>query len=103
MSTPKPSHRFVSNTACEYFPCHRTDHPERFNCLFCFCPLYFLEDCGGRFTLLASGNKDCSACKLPHAPEGYDYVLVKLRECFRRPCRLRFDEEPGPAGDAGTE
>ncbi|MGE4292038.1 MAG: cysteine-rich small domain-containing protein [Desulfovibrio sp.] len=93
MPAPKPSFRFVSNTACEYFPCHKTANPERFNCLFCYCPLYFLEDCGGKYTLLKSGNKDCSACMLPHTPKGYDHVLARLRECFRKPCRLRFEDE----------
>ena len=33
---------FFQNTACEYFPCHETKFPERFNCLFCYCPLYAL-------------------------------------------------------------
>ena len=23
---------FFQNTDCEYFPCHKTAHPERFNC-----------------------------------------------------------------------
>ena len=31
---------FFQNTDCEYFPCHKTAHPERFNCLFCYCPLH---------------------------------------------------------------
>ena len=33
---------FYQNTQCEYFPCHKTAHPEDFNCLFCYCPLYAL-------------------------------------------------------------
>ena len=38
---------FFQNRACEYFPCHETDDPEHFNCLFCYCPLYALgELCG---------------------------------------------------------
>lgn len=93
MSGPKASYRFFRNTECKYFPCHKTSFPERFNCLFCFCPLYFMDDCGGRFTRLESGHKDCSHCMLPHTPEGYDYVLKKLRNCFQRPCRLRFDDQ----------
>jgi Zn-finger protein len=94
MSRPKPSYRFISNPDCRYFPCHKTSRPEQFNCLFCFCPLYFLDQCGGRFTRLKSGHKDCSRCMIPHTPEGYDYVLKKLRECFQRPCRLCFDDAP---------
>ena len=30
---------FMQHTACEFFPCHKTAHPEDFNCLFCYCPL----------------------------------------------------------------
>ena len=26
---------FFQHTACEFFPCHETAHPEDFNCLFC--------------------------------------------------------------------
>ena len=38
---------FMQHTACEFFPCHKTAHPEDFNCLFCYCPLYTLGDqCG---------------------------------------------------------
>ena len=33
---------FNQNKACEYFPCHKTDKPEEFSCLFCYCPLYAL-------------------------------------------------------------
>ena len=33
---------FFQNRDCEYFPCHETKHPEDFNCLFCYCPLYAL-------------------------------------------------------------
>lgn len=86
----KNNHRFFSNTGCEYFPCHETSHPEQFNCLFCYCPLYFFPDCGGRFTLLENGLKDCSDCVLPHVPKGYDHILKRLRTCFREGCRVTF-------------
>lgn len=76
----KNSYRFFNNKECEYFPCHKTGKPEEFNCLFCFCPLYFFEDCGGNFRILESGVKDCTKCLLPHVPKGYDHILAKLRE-----------------------
>lgn len=79
----KNSYRFFNNRECEYFPCHEVRDPERFNCLFCFCPLYFMEECGGRFTRTEAGVKDCTACTIPHMPEGYDYILKKLRERIR--------------------
>ena len=51
--TKKPeecAYSFTQHRACEFFPCHKTDHPEDFNCLFCYCPLYTLgSKCGGNF------------------------------------------------------
>lgn len=72
----KNSFRFFSNHECEYFPCHDGGDPERFNCLFCYCPLYTLGSrCGGSFRILENGVKDCSACLLPHSPQGYDHII----------------------------
>lgn len=80
------SHRFFRNTACKYFPCHRVEDDREFNCLFCFCPLYHLgEKCGGDFSM-RDGIKDCSACLVPHRPEGYDRIMARLRECAEE-CR----------------
>ena len=73
----KHSASFFCNRDCAYVPCHPTEQ-EDFNCLFCYCPLYPMADCGGVFTRLEDGTKDCSACLLPHRPEGYDYVVEKL-------------------------
>ena len=72
-------HAFFQNTACECFPCHKTAHPEDFNCLFCYCPLYALgEKCGGNFTYTEKGIKDCSGCLFPHIRQNYDTVNRKL-------------------------
>lgn len=72
---------FFQNRECEFFPCHPTDKPERFNCLFCYCPLYALGDkCGGNFQYMENGCKDCSGCKLPHVPENYGYIMDKFGE-----------------------
>ena len=73
------SHRFFQNTACRYFPCHPQADPETFNCLLCFCPLYFLENCGGDCQML-QGVKDCTPCLRPHRPGGYDEILARLRQ-----------------------
>ncbi len=67
-------YRSFTNYKCEFFPCHQTD---KLNCLFCYCPLYFLE-CGGEFKLTERGIKDCSDCLLPHSDAGYDYIVEKL-------------------------
>lgn len=80
----KNSHRFFRNADCEYFPCHKTSRPEKFNCMFCYCPLYFFDECGGNYRLLESGVKDCTTCLIPHTPEGYDHIVGKLKERFAR-------------------
>ena len=67
---------FFSNRACEYFPCHEGADPENFNCLFCYCPLYFLGDrCGGNFRFTEKGVKDCSGCQIPHKRENYGHIV----------------------------
>ena len=73
------SSKFFCNKNCEYFPCHQEIDEEKFNCLFCYCPLYALgRDCGGNFLYLDNGIKDCSDCALPHSPDSYDYIMNKL-------------------------
>ena len=71
------NYRFFANRDCEYFPCHPGADPERFNCLFCYCPLYVLDnECGGQFTYTETGVKDCANCLGPHDPEGFDRILA---------------------------
>ena len=70
---------FFQNKECEYFPCHAGVDKESFNCLFCYCPLYALGDkCGGSFTYLESGIKDCSNCLRPHRRENYGKIMEKM-------------------------
>ena len=76
----KPSSSFFQNTACEYFPCHPVASDEDFNCLFCYCPLYTFEDCGGNARYTADGLKDCSGCTVPHKADNYARILSKLKE-----------------------
>lgn len=72
---------FFQNTGCEYFPCHRMEHPENFNCLFCYCPLYALgKGCGGAFYYNGKGNKVCTDCAFPHQRENYQKVLARYPE-----------------------
>ena len=78
-------YKFFQNTECEYFPCHQTDHPEDFNCLFCYCPLYCLgKECGGNFTYLDSGIKSCMDCMKPHRRENYDMIIKQLSEHMKQ-------------------
>ena len=75
------AYSFTQHTACEFFPCHKTAHPEDFNCLFCYCPLYALgEGCGGAFRYTEKGVKDCSGCLFPHDPDHYAAVLARFPE-----------------------
>ena len=77
------NNKFSQNKKCEYFPCHKVNHPEEFNCLFCFCPLYMLKDkCGGNFKY-NNGIKDCSDCTVPHLSKGYDHVMSKMGDIIR--------------------
>ncbi len=70
---------FFQNKDCAYFPCHKGADPDSFNCLFCYCPLYALgADCGGNFTYLENGIKDCSACLRPHKKENYESILSQM-------------------------
>lgn len=73
------SSRYFENLSCEFYPCHKL---ERMNCLFCFCPLYRFENCGGspNYITAADGRriKDCSDCAFPHIEENYDRVIERL-------------------------
>ena len=87
------SYKFFQNKDCEYFPCHAGADREGFNCLFCFCPLYALgENCGGNFTYLENGIKDCSACLLPHREKNYDYICSRFSDIAEL-CRKKSDEK----------
>lgn len=72
-------YKFFQNRKCEFFPCHKGINDADFSCLFCYCPLYALGDrCGGSFTYLENGIKDCSGCVRPHRRENYDVILEKM-------------------------
>lgn len=75
------SYKFFSNKRCKYFPCHANFNDLNFNCLFCFCPLYFIAQCGGNFKIIKNGQtkiKDCSNCIYPHYPNNYQEIIDKL-------------------------
>ena len=82
--SPAKNYKFFQNRACEMFPCHKTDDPENFNCLFCFCPLYFSgEQCGGNFHYTEKGRKSCIDCTFPHKKENYDALMAKIRALLK--------------------
>lgn len=79
MEQPTTHYDFFQNRLCEYFPCHTSADPDKFSCLFCYCPLYALgEKCGGNFTYTEKGIKDCSFCLIPHRRENYQRIMAKM-------------------------
>ena len=94
----KNSYRFFSNPECKYFPCHTGPDRENFNCLFCYCPLYFLGDkCGGQYKYSGvKQTKDCTDCHLPHLPEYYDSIMSILKKTANRAQRLNQDTKNQP-------
>lgn len=72
---------YFAHRECEFFPCHEGADPNHFNCLFCYCPLYVLGNrCGGNFTYLENGYKDCSRCLYPHIRGSYDSIMKRYGE-----------------------
>ena len=75
------NYKFFQHKECEFFPCHKTEDEENFNCLFCYCPLYALgENCGGNFKYTEDGIKDCSDCLVPHKKKNYEYIMNKFMD-----------------------
>ena len=83
------SSRFFANTDCAYFPCHKTGDADTFNCLFCYCPLYFAPSCIGNPKWTEQGVKDCSGCREPHKPENYDAIVSALSRAIREQAKER--------------
>ncbi|MBU1002286.1 MAG: cysteine-rich small domain-containing protein [Proteobacteria bacterium] len=93
----KSDHRYIRNADCQYFPCHKVADDSFFNCLFCFCPLYWLENCGGN-PGYREGIKDCTGCTLPHKPGGYEHVIERLKQEIGQ--RRAKHHQEGAKGDA---
>ena len=72
------NYKFNQNSKCEFFPCHKEADEDKFNCLFCYCPLFMLgNECGGDFKT-SHGIKDCSQCTRPHEENGYEFIMSKI-------------------------
>lgn len=77
-------YKFNQNLKCEYFPCHKGVDAVKFNCLFCYCPLYMLGNkCGGSFKI-SKGVKDCSYCTKPHDDGSFDFVMSKMKTVIKK-------------------
>ena len=77
-NAPRHSSYFL-NKECEYYPCHDLSE-DRFSCMFCYCPLYDIKDCGGIYTYTEKGAKNCKDCIFPHDRNNYAAVIKKLKE-----------------------
>ena len=80
----KASFKYFENRDCKYFPCHKMDIQD-FNCLFCFCPLYFAI-CPGTPRYKESKGlmfKSCTHCDFPHRPENYKEIMDCLLSLLR--------------------
>lgn len=74
---------FFQNQDCEYFPCHKGMDEKNFNCLFCYCPLYSMENCPGNYSYIQANGKRikvCSECNFPHIAANYDRIIKILSE-----------------------
>ena len=88
------NYKFINHKACEFFPCHDVKDPDKFNCLFCYCPLYTLGDkCGGNFKYTENNIKDCSNCMVPHGTGAYDYIIGKSKELLDLAAANRSGEQ----------
>ena len=81
------SERYFENVACPYYPCHKRDEAAQgkevhLNCLFCYCPMYHLEDCPGNPQFKEKNGrrvKVCTNCTFPHEKDNYDIIMKKIR------------------------
>ncbi len=74
------SFKFFKNTDCKYYPCHKG--VEEINCLFCYCPLYRLENCPGNPKYKEKDGKKikvCTDCTFPHRSENYEKINEILK------------------------
>jgi len=72
------SYKFFQNRACQFFPCHDNIDEREFNCLFCYCPVYFVA-CPGTYRRLDDGRKDCMGCSLNHEPRFWEMVQSMMK------------------------
>lgn len=81
MNVQKEHCRFFQNSECEYFPCHKGVSADKFNCLFCYCPLYALgKGCGGDYWYNEQGTKVCTDCVFAHISDNYPAIIARLGE-----------------------
>lgn len=76
------SFKFFENIECEYYPCHKGI--DEINCLFCYCPMYRLDNCPGKPEYKEKDGKTikvCTNCTFPHKRENYETIVDMLKNC----------------------
>lgn len=71
---------YFENRQCKYYPCHKGI--DNMNCLFCYCPMYHLENCPGNPAYKEKEGKTikvCTNCSFPHNKDNYKIVMDYLR------------------------
>jgi len=70
------SFQYFENRDCKYYPCHNIE-ASGFNCLFCYCPVYFAICPGTPQYIEINGVtfKSCADCKYPHIQENYQAII----------------------------
>jgi len=63
--------------------CNKCHNSKDIYCLFCYCPLYYKENCGGDYVILPNGVKDCNGCIRPHTKEFCIEQLKKFYEEYK--------------------
>ena len=77
------NYSFFENRDCRYYPCHKG--LDEINCLFCYCPMYFLEHCPGKHTIIENDGKkikSCLECDFPHKRENYETIMKILKNAL---------------------
>ncbi len=84
------SSRYFENRDCNSYPCHKGDG--HINCLFCYCPLYHMENCPGSFKYVERDGKtikSCIDCSFPHEADNYDKVIAVIRKQLDHACQKK--------------
>ena len=71
---------FFANRDCRFYPCH--EHDDDINCMFCYCPLYHLDDCPGEYVMTEKDGrmiKNCKDCTYPHVAENFPNIIRILK------------------------
>lgn len=79
-TTTNDAFMFFQNKECPFWMCHEGIDEDKFSCLFCYCPLVWLE-CKGPYLVFEDKNgikrKDCSACTLVHNDKKRSWKFIQ--------------------------